>query len=70
MIPRRQIAALYGVNVTTVNQSIAGTQLSYSVAHRDEQLFSPGEEQAIADHCRTISECIQAGLSNGAGNID
>ena len=50
-IPRRRVAALHEVNVTTLNRRIAGTQLSRSVAHRDEQLFSPGEERAIADHC-------------------
>ena len=55
-IPLRHIAALYEVNVTTLRRRIAGTQLSYAAAHRDEQLFSPGEERAIADHCGTMAD--------------
>ena len=54
-IPRRRIAALYEVNVTTLNRRIAGTQLSRTIAHRDEQLFSPGEERAIAEHCGAMA---------------
>lgn len=34
-IPRRLIAAMHGVNVTTLNRRIAWTQLSYAAAHRD-----------------------------------
>ena len=55
-IPRRRIAAFYQVNVTTMNRRIAGTQVSYTAAHRDEQLFSPGEEKAIADHCGVMAD--------------
>ena len=55
-IPRRRIAALYEVNVTTMTRRMAGTQLSYAAAHRDEQLFSPGEERAIADHCGVMAD--------------
>ena len=55
-IPRRRIAALYRVNVTTLTRRIAGTQLSYTAAHRDEQLFSPGEERAISDHCGVMAD--------------
>ena len=47
---RTRIAALHEANVTTLSPRLAGTQASRSVAHRDEQLFSPGEEHAIADH--------------------
>ena len=56
IIPRRRIASHHGVNVTTLNRRIAGTQLSHSAAHRDEQLFSPGEERAIADHCGVMAD--------------
>ena len=38
-----------------MNRQIAGTQLSRTAAHRDEQLFSPGEERAIADHCGVMA---------------
>ena len=55
-IPRRRIAALYEVNVTTMNRRIAGTQLTRAAAHRDVQLFSPGEEKAIADHCGVMAD--------------
>ena len=55
-IPRRRIAALYEVNVTTMNRRIAGTQLSRSAAHRDEQLLSPGEERAIGRHCGIMAD--------------
>ena len=55
-IPRKRIAALYQVNVTTLNRRIAGTQVSRSIAHRDEQLFAPGEEKAIAEHCGTMAD--------------
>ena len=55
-IPRRRIAALYGVNLTTLTGRIAGTQLSHTAAHRDEQLFSPVEERAIADHCGVMAD--------------
>ena len=55
-VPRRRIAAFYEVNVTTLNRRIAGTQVSRSAAHREEQLFSPGEEQAIAQHCGVMAD--------------
>ena len=55
-ILRRRIAALYEVNVTTLRRRMAGTQLTYAAAHRDEQLFSPGEERAIAEHCGAMAD--------------
>ena len=55
-VPITRIAALYEVNDTTLRRRLAGTQLNRSVAHRDEQLFSPGEEQAIAGHCETMAD--------------
>ena len=55
-VPRKRIAALYGVNITTLNRRIAGTQVSCHIAHRDEQLFAPGEERAIAEHCGTMAD--------------
>ena len=54
MIPRAHIAALYRVNITTMNGRIAGTQIISTVAPlliRMNKLFTPGEERAIAEHC-------------------
>lgn len=56
IIPLRRIAALYEVNVTTLRRRIAGTQFSYAVAYRDKQLFSSGEERAIADRCGFMAD--------------
>ena len=55
-VPRRRIAALYEVNVTTLNRRIAGTQVSRAASNRDAQLFSPGEERAIAEHCGIMAD--------------
>ena len=55
-VPRARIAALYEVNRTTLNRRIAGTQLTHTAAHRDQQLFTPGEERAIAEHCGTMAD--------------
>lgn len=55
-VPLPRIASLYEVNITTLRRRLAGTQVSNSIAKRDEQLFSPGEEQAIAEHCGVMAD--------------
>lgn len=50
------IAALYQVNITTLRRRVAGKQVSNSVAKRNKQLFSPGEEKAIAEHCGVMAD--------------
>ena len=56
IVPRARIAALYEVNRTTLNWCIAGTQLTHAAAHRDQQLFTPGEERVIAEHCGAMAD--------------
>ena len=53
-LPR--IAALYNVNLSTLRRRKLGLTLPPSKAHREEQLFSPGEERAIVNHCITMAD--------------
>ena len=55
-VPLPKIAALYEVNITTLRRRLAGTQISNSAAKRDAQLFSPGEERAISQHCGVMAD--------------
>lgn len=55
-VPRARIAALYEVNVTTLKRRLAGVQVSSAAAHRHDQLFTPGEERAIAEHCGVMAD--------------
>ena len=55
-MPLTRIAALYEVNLSTLRRRKLGLTLPPSQAHRDEQLFSPGEEQAIAKHCIALAD--------------
>ena len=43
------------VNITTLRRRLAGTQVSNAAAKRQAQLFSPGEERAISDHCGVMA---------------
>ena len=51
-----QIAALYNVNLSTLRRRKLGLTLPPSKAHREEQLFSSGEERAIVNHCITMAD--------------
>ena len=55
-IPLPRVAALYEVNITTLRRRLAGTQVSNSTAKRDTQLFSPGEERAMSEHCGVMAD--------------
>ena len=52
-----RIAALYGVNATTLRRRIAGKTRDYATAARGNQLFTVGEEKAIAEHIGTMADC-------------
>ena len=52
-----RIAALYGVNATTLRRRIAGKTRDYATAAREKQLFTVGEEKAIAEHIGTMADC-------------
>ena len=54
--PLTRIATLYGVNLSTLRRRKLGLSLPHSKAHRDEQLFSPGEEKAITQHCLKMAD--------------
>ena len=54
--PLTRIATLYEVNLSTLRRRKLGLSLPHSKAHRDEQLFSPGEEKAIAQHCLMMAD--------------
>lgn len=55
-IPLTRIATLYEVNLSTLRRRKLGLTLPPSQAHRHEQLFSPGEEKAIAKHCIMMAD--------------
>jgi len=48
-IPTLQIADLYGVDRQALCRRLLGIEQDGSKAHRDEQLVSPGDEEAVAD---------------------
>jgi len=50
-IPILRLAPLYGVDKTTLGRRVKGKQGTQADARRDDQLFSPGEVNAIIDHC-------------------
>ena len=52
-----RIAALYDVNVTTLRRRVAGKSHDYATAFRDRQLFTVGEEKAIAAHVGEMADC-------------
>ena len=52
-----RIAALNGVNATTLRRGIAGKSRDYATAARDKQLFTMGEEKAITEHIGTMADC-------------
>jgi len=51
------IACKYGIHPVTLGRRVKGTQTSRRAAHRDQQLFSPGEEDAIVELCKLIADC-------------
>ena len=55
-VPRPRIAPLYEVNHTTLSRRIAGTQRNLAAAHREAQLFSTGDERAIASFCGVMAD--------------
>ena len=56
IIPLPRIAALQEVNITILRRRLAATQVSNCAAKRDTQLFSPGEERAISEHCGVMAD--------------
>lgn len=55
-IPLTRIAALHDVNLSTLRRRKLGLTLPPSKAHREKQLFSPGEERAIVNHCIRMAD--------------
>jgi len=55
-VPTRYIAELYGVTRTTLRQRVLGKHQDSRAAHRDEQLFSTGEETAIAEYASIMAD--------------
>ena len=51
-----RIAALYSVNALTLWRRLAVETQDYATAFKDRQLFTPGEEKAIAEHIGTMSD--------------
>lgn len=51
------VARLYEVNATTLRRRLAGKTRHYATAAWKKQLFSVGEEQAIADHVGNMADC-------------
>ena len=52
-----RIAALYQVNAMTLWRRIAGTTRDYATAAQEKQLFTVGEEKAIAEHIGSMADC-------------
>ena len=55
-VPTIRIAELYGVDRKTLRRRVLGTHQDRATAHRNEQLFSPGEEKAIANYVGMMSD--------------
>jgi len=55
-VPNQRIAELYGVPHNTLRQRVLGTRQDRATAHRDEQLFSPGKEKAIAEYAGIMAD--------------
>jgi len=55
-IPTKRISELYGVDRQTLRRRLVGTHQDRSIAYRDEQLLSPGDEKAIADHVGMMAD--------------
>ena len=55
-VPTRRIAELHNVNYTTLRRRILGIQQERHIAHRDEQLFTSGEERAIANYVGMMAD--------------
>ena len=51
------IARLYEVNATTLRRRLATKTQDYATAARGKQLFTVGEEQAIAEHVGNMADC-------------
>ena len=51
-----RIAALYEVNATTLRRRLAGKTQNYTTPFRDRQLFTVGEEKAIAVHVGEMAD--------------
>ena len=43
--------------MTTLSHRVAGTQQSYRASHKDQQLFTLGEESDIVNHCMIMADC-------------
>ena len=54
--PTRRIAGLYGVPRTILHQRVLGKHQYSRAAHRDEQLFSTGEVNAVAEYAGIMAD--------------
>lgn len=52
-----RIAVLYAVNALTLGRRFAWDTQHYATVFKDTQLFTPGEEKAIAEHIGTMADC-------------
>ena len=50
-----KIAKMYGVKVSTLRDRCKGTSTSRAIARQEQQLLTAGEEDAIVDWCRRMS---------------
>ena len=55
-VPTQRIAELYRVDRMTLRRRVLGTHKNRAVAHRHKQLFSTGEEKAIADYAGLMAD--------------
>ena len=55
-VPTIRIAELYGVDRSTLRRRVLGTHQDSSIAHRKEQLLSPGEEKAVAEYIGIMAD--------------
>ena len=51
-----KIAKSYGVKVSTLRGRCKGTTTARSIARQEQQLLTAGEEDAIVDWCRRMSD--------------
>ncbi|RPB18389.1 hypothetical protein L211DRAFT_874882 [Terfezia boudieri ATCC MYA-4762] len=54
--PMLRIADLYGVDRQTLCRRVLGTQQERSIVHQDQQLFSTGDEKAIAGYAGIMAD--------------
>ena len=53
---KAKIADMYGVNAVTLRRRCKGVNVARHKAHREQQLLTSGEEDAIADWCGRMAD--------------